>query len=398
MFQSLVSHNPDLARLVEKGYAVALDVSNHLVVRDIPYLDSDGVLCWGAFVAKLVFTDQFHVTQDDHQIYFAGSTPYELTGRPVGNLGGGAISIQLSYACADVHVERAFSNKPRVNGDLAGFDDFFAKVESYVAIVCGPAMSRYGVSPLTFRAVPDDVADPIFKFRDTLTSKAEVGELASKFEDEVVAIIGLGGTGSYVLDFLVKTRVREIRGFDGDYFHVHNAYRAPGKTIVEEFNTPKAHVLQGRYENFRHGLVLQPKYIDETSVEEFDGVTFVFVCVDKGSSRARIFDLLIAARIPFVDVGMGLRKKPGGLSGSMRVTQFLPERAGAVRARGYAAEADEPENVYRANIQISELNALNASLAVIKYKQLRGFYRADIPADDHIFNVAEMKTYQEGVE
>jgi hypothetical protein len=38
---------------------------------------------------------------------------------------------------------------------------------------------------------------------------------------------------------------------------------------------------------------------------------------------------------------------------------------------------DTPKNVYRANIQVGELNALNASLALIRYKQLIGVYRQD---------------------
>ena len=44
-----------------------------------------------------------------------------------------------------------------------------------------------------------------------------------------MAVIGLGGTGAYVLDFFVKTPVREIRAFDLDAFHVHNAFRSPGR-------------------------------------------------------------------------------------------------------------------------------------------------------------------------
>ena len=51
----------------------------------------------------------------------------------------------------------------------------------------------------------------MFKFHDTLTSRAEITDLSAKFDDDVVAVIGLGGTGAYVLDFLVKTAVREIR-------------------------------------------------------------------------------------------------------------------------------------------------------------------------------------------
>lgn len=398
MFQRLVSHNADLARLVDKGYAVAFHVSNYLIVRDVPYLDAVGTLHIGAIVTHLEFLDQDRVKPSNHEIYFAGSHPHQLDGTPIANLGGGQTSVPLvGDAFKDVVVERSFSNKPKRNGEWHDFSDFFDKIESYVNIISGPAIERHEVSPLTGKSVADEIEDPIFKFRDTLTSRAEIGELASKFEDEVVAIIGLGGTGSYVLDYLVRSRVKAIRGFDGDKFHVHNAFRAPGRTSDGEFDRPKARVLQERYENFRHGLSLTSTFIDATSADELDGVTFAFVCVDKGQARARIFDLLIGLGIPFIDVGMGPKKKPAGLTGSMRVTQFLPERATAVRNRQLASEVDEPENEYRANIQIAELNALNASLAVMKYKQLRGFYRDDIPTDHLIFNIAELKTYVEAI-
>ena len=52
MFQKLVSHNADIRRLVDKGYAVGFD-SNYMIVRDIPYLDDKGQLRNGAIVTKL---------------------------------------------------------------------------------------------------------------------------------------------------------------------------------------------------------------------------------------------------------------------------------------------------------------------------------------------------------
>ena len=124
MFQTLVSHNADLRRLVEKGFAVAFD-TNCLVVRDIPYLDADGAPQTGAFVAKLVFIDQDHVRQDDHQVYFAGAVPYGLDGKPIPNLAGGTCQLTLSDACKDVLVQRSFSNKPKATG---AFPDFFQQL------------------------------------------------------------------------------------------------------------------------------------------------------------------------------------------------------------------------------------------------------------------------------
>ena len=49
-----------------------------------------------------------------------------------------------------------------------------------------------------------------------------------------VAIAGPGGTGSYVLDLVAKTPVRDIHLFDGDSFMSHNAFRAPGAASLEE--------------------------------------------------------------------------------------------------------------------------------------------------------------------
>lgn len=391
MFQKLVSRNPDIGRLVEKGYAVAFD-SNYLVVRDIPYLDAGGELQTGAFVTKLVFTDPEHVVQEDHQVFFAGSAPYGLDGNPIPNLAGGAVQLALSEASSDVVVQRSFSNKPRVAGK---FEDFFEKIESYVTVISGPAMSRHDVSPYTFRVVEEAATDSVFKVQDTMTSRAEITELSAKFKEEVIAVVGLGGTGSYLLDFLVKTPVREIRAFDLDPFHVHNAFRSPGRLEMDEFGKTKADVYKARYDNFRTGLSIVPKFIDASSGEDLEGVTFAFVCVDKGSSRAGIFEALLSRGIPFIDVGMGLSRKQDALNGMLRATYYSSEHGRKVRDKRLAELTDRPDDLYRTNIQISELNALNACLALIKYKQLRGFYFQEMPLYHLLFEVGDLKVVGE---
>jgi len=387
MLQILVNHNDDIRRLVEKGYAVAFD-SNYMLIRDIPYLDGQRELQNGAIVTKLIFIDQERVTQDDHQIFFAGSIPHNLDGTPIPNLGGGPTPLSLSEACSDVVVQRSFSNKPK---DRGGFKDFFEKIESYVTIISGPAMELHNASPYTFRIVEEAVSDAVFKFHDTLTSRAEITDLSTKFTNDVIAIIGLGGTGAYVLDFLVKTPVLEIRAFDLDPFHVHNAFRSPGRVEESELDKTKAEVYGARYENFRTGLSVMPKFLDASCTEDLDGVTFAFVCVDKGSSRLGLFDLLISKGIPFIDVGMGLNRKRGPLNGLLRATYYSPEHAQDLREKDLAPLTDNPDDLYKTNIQISELNALNACLAVIKFKQLRGFYFEEIPYYDLVFKVGDLK-------
>ena len=388
MFRQLVSHNDDIHRLVEVGFAVSED-SNYLIVRDIPYLDANHSLASGAFVATLVAIDGQRMQQDDHQVWFAGGTPHGLDGRPIPNLGGGPCTLHLSPAASDVVVERRFSNKPVVGQRFA---DFFEKIESYTNIIAGPAMERYGASPYTFRVVAEEAMDPIFKFRDTLTSRGEITDLAACFRNDIVAVIGLGGTGSYVLDFLVKTPVAEIRAFDADRFHVHNAFRSPGHVDPAEFDKTKAEVYQGRYDNFRHRLMIKASYIDSASDEELDGVTFAFVCVDKGAARAEIFRALLNRKIPFIDVGMGLKRKDEGLGGMVRVTYFSSEHGEETSSKTYAPLQDDPDDLYRAKVQIGELSALNAALAVTRYKQLRGFYKDVFDWENLLFDTTDLKS------
>lgn len=390
MFQKLVSRNSDLRRLYEKGYAIGFDTNNCLIVRDVFYLDHAQALQRGAIVAKLVFVDKEVVTQDDHQVYFAGEVPHGLDGQPIPNFGGGPCQIHLSSENSDVVVKRSFSNKPKKTGVYA---DFFEKIESYVDQINGPAVAKYGrdASALTHKANTGLPPDPIFKFPDTLSSRAGIGDLREKFKDEVIAIIGVGGTGSYLLDLLVKTAVKEIRIYDLDDFHVHNAYRSPGKLEEHELGKPKTDVYLGRYDGFRHGLKAYKLHVGSDSSAELAGVTFAFVSVDKGSSRSAIFDVLIANKIPFIDVGMGLKRKDDPLTGMLRVTYYPAARADEIRAKGHAEMTDPPDNLYRTSIQVGELNALNACLAVVKYKQVRGFYGDNEAKDNYLFDVSDMK-------
>jgi molybdopterin/thiamine biosynthesis adenylyltransferase len=388
MSRELASHNDDIRRLLENGYAVAFD-SNYLVVRDIPYLDAAKQLRKGAIVCKLTTRDNVHFEQEDHQIFFAGSVPCTVDGTPIPNFGGGPAQLALSAACKDVVVQRSFSNKPK---DTGVFDDLFHKIESYVQQISGPAMHLYDVTPYTFRAFETEEVNPIFKVRDTLTSRAEITDLAAKFANDDVALIGLGGTGSFLLDFLVKTPIPKIRAFDPDLFYVHNAFRSPGAIQYEDFGKPKAEVYLRRHDNFRHGLTIHRKFVDESSGDDFVGVTFAFVCVDKGSSRKGIFDLLLSNAIPFIDVGMGLRRENGPLTGMLRVTYYSKEKGETIRQMALADEADDPNDIYRTNIQIGELNALNACLAITKFKQLRGFYAESETPFHFLFDIADLKT------
>lgn len=386
--QTLIEHNDSLRRLRDEGYAIAVDAA-YLIVRDIPYLDSTGALCWGGIVAKLDFVDELTVQQDNHQVWFAGSSPHGLNGAPVPHLGDNPTRLPLGEASKDVIVERRFSNKPK-----GGYKTLYDKIVGYVHLISGPAMHRDGVDPYTFRQV-GVTSESVFKFSDSLTSRAEIGDLSDRLKDDVIAIIGLGGTGSYVLDFLAKTPVKEIRGFDVDDYHVHNAYRSPGRLTKSELGKKKAQVYQDRYDSFRYGLKIEAKRIDKECAEEVEGVTFAFVCVDTAQARSDIFGLLISKGIPFIDVGMGLFRQEEGINGLIRTGYYPPEKAQDLRDHGSVPMVEGQDDLYKTNIQISEINALNASIAVILFKQIRGFYADNVGHYTLQHEISKMKIFGE---
>jgi hypothetical protein len=370
VYQKLLSHNDDLQRLVDKGYAVDFD-SNYLIVRDIPYLDEHKALQWGTIVSKLEFNNDCHVKQDNHQIYFSGSIPCGSDGKHIPNLGNQSSSLPLSDNNKDVVVQRSFSNKP-----AHGYTDFYEKIDTYVTIISGPAMEIFKeATPYTFKIPKKIDEETVFLFPDTLTSIAGINDLSAKFKDEVVAIIGLGGTGSYILDFLVRTPVKEIRLFDFDEYYVHNTYRSPGMITKEELGKSKIYVYKSRYDPFRKNIIGYEKQVDTSCRQEIEGVTFAFVCVDKGEARANIISLLTSMEIPFIDTGIGIdRTGTGCLRGMVRTTYFSTNPELIKKNKEEVSLKDGINDMYKTNIQIGEINALNACLAVIRYKQLRGFY------------------------
>lgn len=111
-------------------------------------------------------------------------------------------------------------------------------------------------------------------------------------------------------------------------------------------------------------------------------MSFVFVCIDHGPSRKEIAEALQTHRIPFIDVGMGLQfADDGSVLGMCRVTTHEPKSSRNVMGRLPCAEGDD-DGPYSQEAQIADLNALNATLAVIRWKKLQRFYQ-DLQGEHH---------------
>ncbi len=195
-------------------------------------------------------------------------------------------------------------------------------------------------------------------------------------------IVGLGGSGSYILDQVAKTEVDSILLIDGDTFDNHNAFRAPGAPTLDTLRTrpPKATHFASIYANMHQGVTACAQYLDEDNLDLLTGATFVFLASDDAVSKPAIIDWLEAHDVPFIDVGMGIEEIDGRLSGLLRITTSLPGRRDTPRER---IPRPAPErDAYASNIQTADLNALNAVLAVIRWKRSLGIY-ADATDEAH---------------
>lgn len=379
MSQRPIARSADLRRLRAEGYTVSL-VGGNLVVADVPHVDARGtVRDDGALVMPLTLSGDTAQQPPDHTAYFVGTVPCDAAGNPLDkiinnvnpqDLGGGLIA-----SCY-------FSAKPRTSTQQ--YSDYYDKVTTYVALISGPAqLLQPDVTAQPHRPVAAANDDGPFHYIDTASSRAGIDAINDRVRGCRIGIVGLGGTGEYILDLTAKTAVAELHTFDGDRFLTHNAFRGPGAPALEQLEAAlyKVDHFAAIYANMHRGIVPHRYMIDETNVDELRDLDFVFIAVDDSEAKKPIVEALDTFGIPFIDVGMGIDEVDGKLTGIIRTTTSTPDRRQHVQARisfAGAGGADE----YRSNIQIAELNALNAALAVIRWKKLLGIY-ADLEREHH---------------
>ena len=370
MSRSPISRSPDLKALADDGYDVGI-VSGHLVIRDVPYVNSRGQVKLGVLVSTLDLAGDVTARPSTHVALFAGEHPCDRNGRELAKIKHESTRREISDGLV---VEHSFSSKP-----ADGYRDYHHKMATYVAIIAGPAEAiDPSATARPRRVIEPDESCTVFKYQDTASSRAGIAALSSRLDLSRVAIVGLGGTGSYILDFVAKTPVREIHVFDGDDFLQHNAFRSPGAPSSEELRAipQKVRHHASRYDPMRNGIVEHDVYLDEGNIDALEGMDFAFICVDRGESKRPVIEKLEELDIPFIDVGMGLELIDDRLQGIVRVTASTSDKRDHVRdQKRIGLSGGGADGVYSRNIQIAELNALNAALAVIKWKKLLGFYR-----------------------
>lgn len=365
----LIDHNEDLRKLKDEGYSISI-ISGNIVVRGIPYVNKEKKILFGTFYCPLTLSGEKTVQPHDHTVWFVGQHPCDQYGKEEKSY---VNSHQTHTLTTDIVGSYYFSAKPS-NGH---YPDFYSKIKKYVDLLSAPAKSiDPSVSAQNFEY--ESYSDYcVFKYHDTNTSRAGLSHISEKLKEQKIAIVGLGGTGSFVLDFVSKTPVKQISIFDGDVLYNHNSFRIPGAMSLKELQKrpSKVSYFKGKYEKLRFGILEHDVFLDESNVNLLDGHDFVFLAIDRAEAKKTIIEYLIKSNIPFVDLGMGLSVTQNSLRGVIRKTLITPENSTYLNKIAIGQVADD--DVYAQNIQISELNALNAVLGILAWKKLNGFYMSD---------------------
>jgi hypothetical protein len=376
MSTSPFARDESTGRLLDEDYCLTF-TGNHLVVEHVPYVTAEKVVAYGQLALPVTFSgDTIQDGSGDHRIWFIGSQPCDENGAPLQGPNPESHAITPELVATFM-----ISSKPKAGGVFA---NTYEKVISYVRVLSHPALA---IDPTVtarpgsgWTEVPDDLP---FVYPDTGTARAGTAVLNAKFRGQRIGIIGLGGTGGYILDQVAKTWVDAIELFDGDLFDNHNAFRAPSAADINDLNLRpnKAEYFAALYSRMHTGITAHPEHITADNLEALAECTFVFMAAADAEDKAVILGWLRDKGIPTIEVGMGIRDEDGRLSGLLAVVNhFAGDAASTTSSVGKANEYDR-------NIQTADLNGLNAILAVIEWKKYLEYYAQRQLVDEVVYRL-----------
>ena len=389
MSRQLIAHSQDLLQLQNEGFDLEI-VAGYLLIKGVPFVTSNREIKRGILISPLKVSGDVTDVPDTHVAYWTGEHPCHHNGVKIESIANGSAAQNFGRG---VMADFTFSAK-------AAYRDYHHKMTTYIGRITGEAQV---IDPLvtaqTYPVIATEEEESVFRYLDTATSRVGIGGLNERFSSQKIGIVGVGGTGSYILDLVAKTCVKEIHIYDGDVFSQHNAFRAPGAPSIDELkaSSRKVEYLANIYDKMRRGIHAHSHPLDSSNAELLTGLDFIFLCMDSGEPKKAVVIKLLELQIPFIEVGMGIVRNPVGLSGLMRVTTAKKENHAHILTKMNFSKGDMPENEYTTNIQIAELNALNAALAVICWKKHYGFYRDSSHSDSYSYSIAANEMVNEEV-
>lgn len=370
MSQELICHNPELQRLQSEGFEIEVR-GGLLIVHHIPYLNCKTEMLSGTLAMALNTSGNTVVRPHDHTAYWIGQQPCNSDGSIVSSLVNGPRRYNLGCGLISDYYLSCYPDS------TSGYKNYYDKVMVYYNTISAAALNydKHKFLQLKGSGKVRSVGS-VWRYDDTNASRAGIIGINERMLGYKVAIIGLGGTGGYLLDYLAKTEVAEIHLYDEDVFNTHNAFRAPGAPSIEQLNSQpfKVDYFGEIYGRMHTGIIPHRIRITKDNISELDDKDMVFICIDNPSVRNFISTYLAYHNLSFIDSGMGLECSNDRLSGLVRVTEgFYGHYNHLIDAYGESV-TDGEEDMYKSNIQIAELNSLAAALSIIQWKKMLGVY------------------------
>lgn len=376
MLQQRLNHNEDIKRLVNEGYAVEI-VGKYICVSNIPYVKSDREVAFATLLCPFNIQGNL-ITPVDHTMFSTGYPPCDHNGNRLSKIINSENTQRLTD---DIVVNCYFSSKPS-----NGYRDFHHKFTTYIALlesqaqILNPNIKAKNHAPIKLVSV-----DSPFNYYDTNSSRSNIDYLNRKLQNQKIAIIGLGGTGSYILDFVSKTPVKEIHIYDADTFNTHNAFRSPGAASIDILDESQSKVAyyHNIYSKMHKHIIAHNEFVNENNLTDFVDCNFVFVAVDNNKSRMKICSYLTSNNIKYIDVGLGVNLIEDSLTASFRVS--FPHGEDIEVLKNHCGGENQEDDIYASNIQIAELNALNAGFAIMKWKIESEYYATSKPFHTQVY-------------
>ena len=290
---TLVARSDDLSRLIEDEYDVEIRDGN-LLTHHVPYVNSAGEVEYGTLVSDLSTNGDRTIQPGRHEVWVVGSVPHDHQGKEVSFI---ADRDRLDYG-GGLEACCRLSLKPGGRMPV----DYYEKISNYVRVLSGYARAiDAGATHKNYPVRATSPDESLFRYHDAATSRSGLSAVTGKLRLERVAIVGLGGTGSYILDQVAKTPVREIHLYDDDTLYAHNSFRAPGAAALDELKAEPSKVdyFFRKYDVLHRGIVPHEMKVDEANIAELQTMTFVFLTMDAGSAKRAIVEHLAAWAIPF---------------------------------------------------------------------------------------------------
>lgn len=391
----IIKASKDLSDLKRDGWSVRV-VDCCLLVSNIPYLSEDGTCKMGTFGCSLNLAGYKTCPPSCHKMYWIGDCPHDAKQMSLKEelVVGGVPEFNIA---GDLHFDFAFSQKPISEKGNRNYFDFKEKVEVYADIVSQP-VKELGIETKNVDGhsieiaalIPQKDSHRYFEYDDANAIRAGITSVGAKLRTEKIAIVGLGGTGSYILDQVSKCQVKEIHLYDDDIVENHNAFRMPGAMSFDELlQIPhKVNYWAEVYGKVHRGIKPHAEAITDSNVASLMNMDFVFLAMDSNNeNKPLIVTELEKCGKDFIDTGIGIDLENDKITGLIRTTPRIGDRSVESLPKECLGGINDDNHLYGGNIQICELNALNAIIAVIEWKKSKGFYDSLEEQEPSLFDV-----------